>query len=187
MSNNTSSLGSAITGIALFSLIFLLIALDLAGDYREGTGRLHVFLESGVLLLAAAGIGMLLRRVYLARASVRLLQRDLDRVREESERWREDNLAFIEGLGTAIRQQFIHWELTMAESDVALFLLKGLSFKEIAAMRETSERTVREQAGSVYRKAGISSRSALTAFFLEDLLLPTSGKAGSRTKKIVVI
>ncbi len=177
MSNNKSSLGFAITGITLFALIFLLIAWDLTGDYRDGAGRLHVFLESGVLLLAASGIGMLLWRVYLTRASVRLLQLDLDRVTEESNRWREDNLAFIEGLGAAIRQQFINWELTMAESDVALFLLKGLSFKEIAAMRETSERTVREQAGSVYRKAGISSRSALTAFFLEDLLMPTSGKS----------
>jgi DNA-binding CsgD family transcriptional regulator len=177
MLNVKPNMGFAITGITLFALIFLLIAWDLTGDYKDGAGGLHIFLEFGVLLLAASGIGMLLWRVYLTRASVRLLQLDLDRVRQESDRWRKDNLVFIEGLGAAIRQQFINWELTMAESDVALFLLKGLSFKEIAAMRETSERTVREQAGSVYRKAGISSRSALTAFFLEDLLMPASGKS----------
>ena len=39
-------------------------------------------------------------------------------------------------------------------------------------MRATSERTVREQARSVYRKAGVSGRSGLSAYFLEDLLLP---------------
>ena len=37
-------------------------------------------------------------------------------------------------------------------------------------MRETRERTVREQARAVYRKAGLGGRSELSAFFLEDLL-----------------
>lgn len=78
----------------------------------------------------------------------------------------------IARLGSAIQQQFVRWQLTVAESAVALLLLKGLSLKEIAAVRATSERTVREQARCVYRKAGISGRPALAAFFLEDLLLP---------------
>ena len=51
-------------------------------------------------------------------------------------------------------------------------LLKGLSLREIAQLRDTSERTVREQARSVYRKAGINGRASLSAYFLEDLLLP---------------
>ena len=51
-------------------------------------------------------------------------------------------------------------------------LLKGYSHKEIATFRETSERTAREQARAVYRKAGLSGRASLAAFFLEDLLLP---------------
>ena len=66
-----------------------------------------------------------------------------------------------------------------AEADVALLLLKGLGHKEIAAIRETSERTVREQARSLYRKAGISGRSALSAFFLEDLLLPEAERGAA--------
>ena len=51
-------------------------------------------------------------------------------------------------------------------------LLKGLSHKEIAVVRDTSERTVREQSRAVYRKSGLSGRSSFAAFFLEDLLLP---------------
>ena len=54
----------------------------------------------------------------------------------------------------------------------ALLLLKGLSTREVAAVRSTSERTVREQARSVYVKAGLTGRAALSAFFLEDLLAP---------------
>jgi len=43
---------------------------------------------------------------------------------------------------------------------------------EIAAARATSERTIRAQARSIYAKAGLSGRAALSAFFLEDLLAP---------------
>lgn len=53
-----------------------------------------------------------------------------------------------------------------------MLLLKGLSTKEIAAVRASSERTVREQARSIYSKGGLTGRSALSAFFLEDLLAP---------------
>jgi DNA-binding CsgD family transcriptional regulator len=173
MSNDSPGAGFAAAGAALFGLIFVLIFLDLVQDYSEGAGGLHVFMESCVLLLAAAGIAMLLRRIYQARASVRTLQRDLDAIRDESRRWREDSRILLEGLASAIQQQFLRWELTAAESEVALLLLKGLSLKEISAMRETSERTVREQARSVYRKAGVTGRPALAAFFLEDLLLPS--------------
>ena len=68
--------------------------------------------------------------------------------------------------------QFERWELSPAECEVGLLLLKGLSHKEVAATRDTSERTVRQQALAVYRKAGLSGRAELAAFFLEDLLLP---------------
>ncbi len=61
---------------------------------------------------------------------------------------------------------------------MGLFLLKGLSLKEIASLRNTSERTVREQARSLYRKSGLPGRSSLSAFFLEDLLLPRSDDSG---------
>lgn len=41
-------------------------------------------------------------------------------------------------------------------------------------LRATSEATVRQQAPVVYRKSGLRNRSDLSAFFLEDLLLPRS-------------
>jgi DNA-binding NarL/FixJ family response regulator len=47
-----------------------------------------------------------------------------------------------------------------------------LSHHEIADVRNSSERTIRDQARAVYRKSGVSGRSELSAFFLEDLLLP---------------
>lgn len=79
----------------------------------------------------------------------------------------------LHGLGVYIKAQFDDWGLTLAEQDVALLLLKGLSMKEISQTRNVSERTARQQATHVYDKAGLSGRAELSAFFLEDLLLPS--------------
>ncbi|MEP3348078.1 MAG: LuxR C-terminal-related transcriptional regulator [Litoreibacter sp.] len=79
----------------------------------------------------------------------------------------------LEGLGIIIDTQFDHWELTAAEKDVALLLLKGFSLKEVAEYRSISERTARQQATSIYSKSGMHGRAGLSAFFLEDLLLPS--------------
>jgi DNA-binding CsgD family transcriptional regulator len=78
----------------------------------------------------------------------------------------------MRGLAEALDQQFDRWSLSPAEKEVALLLLKGLSHKDIADVRSVTEATARQQARSVYKKAGLSGRHDLAAFFLEDLMLP---------------
>lgn len=95
--------------------------------------------------------------------------------RVQGQCWRSEARSHLDGLGRAINEQFSRWNLTEAEREVALLLLKGLSIKEIASVRATSERTIREQARSIYTKAGLTGRAALSAFFLEDLLAPIEG------------
>jgi len=67
-------------------------------------------------------------------------------------------------------QQFGQWLLSHSEKDVALLLIKGFSMKEIADFRSTHEKTVRQQATTIYKKSGLSGRQELAAFFLEDIL-----------------
>ena len=162
----------SILASAMFALIFLLIGWDLLEDYHEGAAWSHLTIEVTVLMAAAVGIGVLWWRYALARTEVRGLARDLAQAQDEARHWKDESRDLISGLGRAIEHQFARWDLTTAEAEIALLMLKGLSHKEIADARHTSERTVREQARSVYRKAGLQGRSALSAFFLEDLLLP---------------
>jgi DNA-binding CsgD family transcriptional regulator len=72
-------------------------------------------------------------------------------------------------LRSAIEAQFSAWSLTPAEQEISMLILKGLSNKEIAAVRSASEMTIKQQANAIYRKSGIANRSQLLAFFLEDL------------------
>lgn len=157
---------------ATFGAIFALVAWDLASDYREGVNVAHVVIES--LVLAISGIAMiwLLRQFVRHRRRLSALASVLESTRRDSLRWRRQYFETVRGLSRAIREQFEEWQLTPAEAEIGLLLLKGLSLKEIADVRTTGERTVREQARAIYRKAGVPNRSALSAFFLEDLLLP---------------
>ena len=68
-----------------------------------------------------------------------------------------------------VEAEFKRWGLSEAERDIGWLILKGFSFKEIGALRNRSERTIRQQAGAIYGKSGLTSRSELSAYFLEDL------------------
>jgi len=105
----------------------------------------------------------------------RVLEQDQMKSHKDLAHWKRIGAIHIKGLGETINQQFNLWQLTKAEKDIALFLLKGLSLREISQLRKVSERTVRQQAITVYNKAGLQGRAELSAFFLEDLLLPVDG------------
>lgn len=95
---------------------------------------------------------------------------DLDTARREGQRWRAAVAAHVSGLSRAIATQMQAWSLTDAEADVAGLMLKGMSHREIAHLRQCSDVTVRQHATMIYRKSGLTNRAQLTAFFLEDLL-----------------
>ena len=157
----------------------MLAAVDLVGDLRHGTTLEHALVEGTIALIGLAGIiwaAERLRRSSARAAALRELAEDLERrlgaSRAEAERWRAQAADLISGLSAAIDQQLIRWGLSDAEKEVALLLLKGLSHREIADIRRVGEATVRQQAAATYRKAGLSGRRDLAAFFLEDLLGP---------------
>ena len=125
-----------------------------------------------LLVGATATTAVLLLRVRAQEEQGVLLRQDLELVRTGNEHWSREMAGRLRELGAAIQSQFRTWGLTPAEQDVGLLILKGFSHKEIARLRATSEATIRQQAASIYEKAKLSGRAALSAFFLEDLLLP---------------
>ncbi len=127
------------------------------------------------VVITSVGVALLFRVTRQQREEHLQVIRDLEVARLQGQRWRSESRVLLQGLGEAIDAQFTRWSLTDAEREVALLLLKGLSTKEIAAVRAGSERTVREHARAIYSKAGLTGRAALSAFFLEDLLAPIEG------------
>jgi len=112
----------------------------------------------------------------LARQRAALVD-NLERARAEGDRWRQTAQVHLKGLGAAINAQLAAWRLTASEAEIALLLLKGLSHRDIAGLRATSEATVRQQARSIYQKSGLASRAELAAYFLDDLTPDTTGRS----------
>jgi DNA-binding CsgD family transcriptional regulator len=159
--------------IAVFAFIAALMAADVVIDYRQGGSLASQTFEILVFLSALAGLAVHGWQLASARSLSERLGRELSETRLEAQRWSRETREVLQGLGAAMDRQFDKWGLTSAEREIALLQLKGLRHKEIAEVRKTSERTVRQQALAVYRKAGLSGRNDLAAFFLEDLLLPS--------------
>lgn len=157
--------------ILVWSGVFaVLVAMDLVNDYQSGSSGRHLVLE-GVLLAFSGGVFVMgVWQLTRARQQVTVLQSDLDRVRHEKEQWKRETHQLLAGLSQKIEDQFNFWKLTPAEQEVGFLLLKGISLKEIAEIRQTQLKTVQQQSQSIYQKTGLASRSELAAFFLEDLL-----------------
>lgn len=159
--------------IAFSVVVFVLISMDVLGDYRDGIAWAHLLIEVLILLFSLAGIVYFGRLYYLSALSrIHRLKQDLALANQEAQQWRQANHELVAGLAAQIQKQFDAWQLTRAEAEVGMLMLKGLSHGEIAQVRNASERTIRDQARAIYRKAGVAGRSELSAFFLEDLLLP---------------
>jgi DNA-binding CsgD family transcriptional regulator len=143
---------------ALCALFFVSdILSSLFGIYtRPLAWELREMLEIG----AAVGLvlGLILGGVLIVTS---LRARNL-----AQERLRRASGAFMD----LLEERFTLWGLTPAERDVALFAIKGLSTAEIAALRTTSEGTVKAQTNAIYRKAGVTGRPQLLSLFIEDLI-----------------
>ncbi len=158
--------------IVLLAVILTLVIADLVADWGTGVSLSHLLIETGTAVLAAGGVMTLVLRLRSLAREQRELRQQLAASQDEARRWRDEAADFLEGLAAAIDRQFDRWQLTPAERDIALHLLRGLGHKQIARVRRASERTVRQQAHLLYRKAGLANRADLAAFFLDGLLRP---------------
>jgi len=139
--------------LALASVFFV---YDLISDIAEGENWTHFALEASVFILVTAAFAWeIIRRNRLTQT--------LDD--------REQTLSRMQGhLGESIREQLAKWQLTSSETEVAWLIIKGYSFAEIAGLRGVKEKTVRQQATSIYSKSSTGNRAEFSASFLEDLL-----------------
>ena len=159
-------------------IAMLILAIVVAGnlgdvfyDYREGASMVHLLVELSIALVSFALITALTVGIWRQSRSNTLLKAELASVSGENEQALPPALATARHeLALVLKEQFESWKLTQTERQVAMLLLKGLSFKEIASVRNTMEKTVRQQASAIYKKANVSGRHAFSAWFIEDLL-----------------
>lgn len=156
--------------VALLVFITILTTSDLISDYLEGTEIWHLVIEALVVLMSVGGIAYLLNAFIKRQHELDLLKAQLVETNDHLSEARKQISTAGQEYTQVIQKQFDTWQLTPSEKEVASLLLKGLSFDEIANVRNTKEKTVRQQATAIYRKSGLGSRHEFAAWFFEDFL-----------------
>ena len=144
---------------------------DVFYDYREGASITHVLMELSIAIISFALIAALTAGIWRQSRSNTRLKAELASISGTHDQTLPPALANARHeLALVLKEQFETWSLTQTEREVAMLMLKGLSFKEIASVRSTMEKTVRQQASAIYKKSNVSGRHSFSAWFIEDLL-----------------
>lgn len=158
-------------GLGAFALLMTLEIVTETDDL-EFTDVLVDAFTLFLTIASAVGIALLAQRMQKQHEEKLTLIQDLETARQEGEGWRTKMNTHMEGIRVEMERQFEDWGMTAAEREIGMLILKGLSHKEVAALRGTSEATVRQQAQSIYGKANLPGKTAFSAYFLEDLWVP---------------
>jgi DNA-binding CsgD family transcriptional regulator len=156
--------------IPVLAAVVIASGLDLVADFSHGAQTGHIIKEAIIVGISIIAIAWLMRGLHRQRLEIRSLQQELESVHRPVKPPGKYVLQARRELGQVVARQFSEWALTDSETEVGWLLLKGLSLKEIAMLRNTQEKTVRQQASSIYRKAAVSGRHAFSAWFIEDIL-----------------
>ena len=156
--------------LLIFAIVVIASGVDLVSDLSHGADTEHIIKEAIIVSISIIAIAWLLFGLHQQRLEIRSLQQELESATDPETRPRKYVLEARKNLGNVVTRQFSEWMLTGSEAEIGWLLLKGLSLKEIAIVRNTQEKTVRQQASSIYKKAGISGRHAFSAWFIEDIL-----------------
>lgn len=144
----------AIVVVQAIAAVFFIA--DAAVDIASEVWGVHILAEVVIALALLAGVAL---GAWQTRRMLETAQRT------------EQTLKIARGaVAEIMASRFLEWRLTDAETEVALFVLKGCETPEIAQLRQVAEGTIRAQLTAIYAKAGVSSRHALSSLFLEDLI-----------------
>jgi DNA-binding CsgD family transcriptional regulator len=157
--------------ITMLLIVIVINTVDFLKDIQQGDEILHIALEILTVCLSIWGIVMLFRMIKSRKEEISILNKKVEKVESDLELSHSKLKEIGREYNKYITKQFEVWSLTPSEKEVALVLLKGLSFKEIAVVRDTKEKTVRQQASTIYRKSSVAGRHEFSAWFFEDMLI----------------
>jgi len=157
--------------IIMLVVIIIINGVDFIKDMNQGDELLHISLEILTVALSIWGIAILVSMACKRTDEIDALNQKVEKAEINLELSRSKLKEIGHVYSKYIHKQFEAWKLTPSEKEVALILLKGLSFKEIAEVRSTKEKTVRQQASTIYSKSNVAGRNEFSAWFFEDMLI----------------
>lgn len=152
--------------------VFATSAIEVVSEFSAGQSLAAMWDDMLWIAVSAGCVLYYLHERRMSSKEIDELRNNLENARGKLVKVDTHSKEIANQYRAVMQKQFCAWKLSASEQDIVISMLKGLTFREIAGLRETREKTVRQQASAVYRKAGVSSRSELTAWFFEEMLDP---------------
>ncbi len=146
--------------IAVQALCAVFFIADVAADLADEGGLANLTFHLGVESIATASLI----------AAIGLEMRLLGRLMRRKARLEASLAVASAEVHEVITRQFEEWKLSPAETDIAMFLVKGLGTSEIAELRGSAEGTIKAHFNSIFRKADVHSRAELLSLLIDRLL-----------------
>jgi DNA-binding CsgD family transcriptional regulator len=145
------------------SLIFFGLDISLDLIFYLGFGEPHVGMPVAHLMFETLAFFSLLYAIRLQQVHQQLIK---------ERKVEAENKASIYESGTdyLLVQRFEELNLTEAEREIAIFIMKGMSPGEIAELRGTVVGTVKTQTTSVFKKMQVKSRAELLSQLIHDVM-----------------
>lgn len=151
-------------------LVLVLFAIDVIWDTHERISARHFVTDLLIILGVIYLASWIWNRYKSDIASHNKVKNKLHKTSELLKSESIQHKKLKEGIAAHIKEVFDQWKLTNTEREIALLIVKGYSLDEIAKLRHKSERTIRDQAAVIYKKANVKNRIELTSYFIEDLI-----------------
>lgn len=126
--------------IGLLALIICFKLFDITSDIQLGIPQWHIAQEAMLLVLTVIGAMYLSYDLIRRSREVKALAKRLEHADKKIDNMSTQMRSARQEYSQAVSQQFETWGFTKSEQQVAFLLLKGLSFKEIAEVRQTKEK-----------------------------------------------
>ena len=175
MTNVTFDSNKERSNLTIFlAVIFLLVSIDIGMDIASGLpfkGMVLDFVLEGSILLTIGLMAMYIWRKFMFERENRLkTTQSLKQKETEVNYWSNKSRDYVKQFQEDILGRFDEWQLSKSEKEIGFYLLQGKTSKEIATIRSTSERTVRNQCKTIYDKTGVSGKSELVALIFHEML-----------------
>jgi DNA-binding CsgD family transcriptional regulator len=143
-----------------------ILSLFLNAHWLHYSQTYFTFMEALIALFSIIGIFFLFKEVKEKKQDIDSAKDVIESLKSKNQKLTDINLSFWH----SIQGQFKNWNLTEAEKEIAILLLRGLSNQQIAAIRGKSLKTIENQAFSIYQKSGTTGKLEFIAYFISPLL-----------------
>lgn len=157
--------------IFYITMMTLWIAEELISHYYSfnflrSSQKIFSYMEVFMAILSALGIFYLIRLLTENKKEVDEAKELISNLKNQNKLLLSDITSFWNNL----QSQFKSWNLSEVEKEISVYILRGLSNQQIAAIRNKSLKTIENQTFSIFQKSGTTGKLEFIAYFISPLL-----------------